>query len=218
MQSAEPAVDPCCPPDIPVPVFCLTWPGRSHLSLAIFESQRRSHSHESQFFTADNSCWPTGSVHSFSGPPHLRRKQKTKIWAACAQPQPVKPSGNICYAPGFLDCITGAHLEVDNYPVAVQASAVSLQQPRNEPLVGRKHPKTGQAERQGLQEGVTRCCQPPFSGSDTSLDRALSPSSTPRSCSGVAELQMEQDPSSRGQKSQVSAFVTTEIFIISHSD
>lgn len=55
----------------------------------------------------------------------LKEKTENKIWAAHAQSQPVKPSGNTCYAPGFLDWITGAHLEGDNCPGAGQASAVS---------------------------------------------------------------------------------------------
>lgn len=100
--------------------------------------------------------------------------------------------------------------------MAGQASAVSLQHPRTEPLASRKHPRTaGQAERWELQlpqEAVTCCYQPPFSGSagsDAALDRAPSPSSTPRSCSGVADLQVEQEPSSRDQKSQISAFAMT---------
>lgn len=88
-------------------------------------------------------CWPTESIHSFSAPPHLRRKQKTKIWAAYAQPQPVKPSGNICCAPEFLDWITGAHLEGDNCQWLERP-----QHPRTETLVSRKHPK---AERWGLK-------------------------------------------------------------------
>lgn len=221
MQSAKICCGSLLPsPVIRVPIFCPTWPGRPSLSVAIFDSQRRSHCHGSQILIADNSCCPRESVHSFSGPLHLRRKQKTKIWAAYAQPQPVKPSGNSCNAPGLLDWITGAHLEGDNCPVSGQASAVSLQHPRTEPLVSRKHPKSGQAEKWGLkppQEGVTYCYQPPFSGSDPFLDRAPSPSSTPRSCSGAAELQVEQEPSSRGQKSQVSQSAITEIFI-SHSD
>lgn len=186
----NPAVDPHCPPlsflFLFFPPVC---PGRSSLSAATFDSQRRPHCHGSQILIADHSCCPRDSVHSFSGPPHLRIKQKTKIWVTYAQPKLAKPSGNTCYAPGFLDWITGAHLEGDNCPVDGQTSAVSLQHPRTEPLVGRKHPKTGQAERWGLkftQEGVTCNYQPLLSASDPSLDRAPSPSSTSRSCSRAA--------------------------------
>lgn len=88
-------------------------------------------------------CWPSESIHSFSAPPHLRRKQKMKIWAAYAQPQAVKPSGNTCCAPEFLDWIAGAHLEGDNCQCLDRP-----QHPRTEPLVSRENPK---AERWGLK-------------------------------------------------------------------